>query len=793
MAENGVLWYSARVMASFLKNWKKARRIKENLTARIRNTEKSNRFTPAIQRYKRIGDLNQSVLAALNLSNWPIWAKSQLDPNSSRYLPTGLDRAFNNFQNRNWTVLSLPEVGVSAIVDPNGLVVPHPNSWSIEVALKTAGAFVPGSQMTPITQIFIPNQNAIKTKYTSAPIQIEHTVSLVGADEASSVLNGSVTVKNTGSSTQSVSVWLTINPFNQEGVAPIKTIQYLSEKGFIVDHQVGLLFKRKPDNILCIKGTDQPLDSALNEWQMILSCKCPNGAATGAVEFKLDLEPNQSETLNYDAPAHAPSAMLPILRTAAPKVYQSIIQNKINDYMFDIARFDQTDRLNTLAKLTLPHSSFNRIYSLSSAHLAGFRTDIAPFPSTGVRPILHDIFISATSLCDIGAIHTVREILNTIFNPKPTKQVLFKTWTDLGPISGILLRYLKANRDIEPFQNVNAQLKREAIAVSKRLSHELSDVRFFKAARLNSVAKYAHTPILDLFWAIYGLKCTAQIAQELYDFESANQFLTDATHYQSRLIKNIEVLFARERKSEWLPSDSHILLDERICGLMSVVTDMGLLPPNHPLVVGLINQIKAHYWQDGMVYTHEFMPGLSPVFTAQFAQIVLAQGDIELAWEIWDSLISTASATATWPERIHPQTRLGTYGEGHDLSANAAFIQLSHLLILTPVETGIEISVPELAWATTGATLSIQNLGCKWGTVSIEIKLNLDDLDIQIQPNLNAEAKDIFLNLPKNIGHFPPINGVHRLSNRRLKFTRNAHQVRIPFETAPVASFGLVR
>ncbi len=780
-------------MANFLKKWKPPRKLTDAVASRIRRSAKGSRFDGAIDRLKRIGETNRKRLATLPLSHWPVWAKAQLDPNSSRYSPSGLDRLFNNFQNRNWTTLSLAEVGISTVVDPSGLVVPHPNSWSIDLAIKTSSTITLANQLSPISQIFIPNQNAVKTKFTSAPILLEHSVSLVGADAASAVIKGSVSVKNTSGTPQTISVVLLINPFNQEGAAPVSHIQYLSEKGFIVDHQIGLLFKRTPDNVLCLKGSDQPLEMALKNWEMILSCTCPNSAATAAAEFKITLEPNQTETLCYDSPAHPQSSMLPILRKAAPKIYQSLIQAKINDYIFDIARFDQTDRLDTLTKVTLPHSNFNRVYSLSCAHVSGFRSDITPFPTTGIRPLLRDIYETTTVLCDIGALSSVRSLLDSIFHPKPTRQTLSKSWSDLGPTSGMVLRYLQANRTIDPFQGVLPQLKREAAVVTRRLSHELTDSVFFKPSKAKNRAKYIHTPILDLFWGIFGLKSTGKLAQELYDFETANRLLADAAQFQSRLLAHLGVLFDRSGQTPFLPGDPHLLLDERICDLLSVVTDMELLSPNDPLVVETVAQIKRHFSHENMVYTHEFIPGISPVLSAQLAQIAAAQGDTELAWEIWDTLITTASATATWPERMHPQTNLGIYGEGHDLAANTAFIRLSNRLMLTTVESGIEITIPELAWASSGAAISLQNLGCKWGEISLELKLTGDEIEIQLTPNLVASVKDIFINFPKNIAHFPATNGIHRLGPRRLKFTRNTHHIRVPIETMPIPSFGLTR
>lgn len=112
--------------------------------------------------------------------------------------------------------------------------------------------------------------------------------------------------------------------------------------------------------------------------------------------------------------------------------------------------------------------------------------------------------------------------------------------------------------------------------------------------------------------------------------------------------------------------------------------------------------------------------GLDPVATAQLAVEELGEGDPvaleRLAW-----LLSAASPTWAWPERIHPRLGTGCVGDGHSPAATAAVLDLARSLLVREEPGGLVLLslLPE-TWR--GQGLEVHDAPTEHGVVSYAVR-----------------------------------------------------------------------
>src|SRR4051794_38531741 len=63
---------------------------------------------------------------------WPFWVERQFDPHDVAFVPRAFSITHVNLTHRNWTAVGLPDLDWLPIVDPNGLVTPLFDGWSLD-------------------------------------------------------------------------------------------------------------------------------------------------------------------------------------------------------------------------------------------------------------------------------------------------------------------------------------------------------------------------------------------------------------------------------------------------------------------------------------------------------------------------------------------------------------------------------------------------------------------------------------------------------------------------------------
>ncbi len=70
---------------------------------------------------------------------WPYWVERQISPDGCDFVPTGVNILTSNVTHRNWTSVGLEDSSRESMVDPVGMLTPHPFGWSIFPFLRWNG------------------------------------------------------------------------------------------------------------------------------------------------------------------------------------------------------------------------------------------------------------------------------------------------------------------------------------------------------------------------------------------------------------------------------------------------------------------------------------------------------------------------------------------------------------------------------------------------------------------------------------------------------------------------------
>ncbi len=247
--------------------------------------------------------LNQAVIPARPHDDWPYWVDRQLDVGSPYFIPLN-DALLLNATFRNHTRLSHPTVGGNWWVDPRGDVSFGVTGWSLHTVFRVGDRWILPAHLGLISQDWIADTGGIRTAFSDGSfLVVSETVVGSLPDSVSAVGHQTLKLSNTGTQPLSVSVWIGVRPFNIFGISPVHEVVYHPDNAFLVNDRLGVVFRNRPHNVVCVSAADGPVLDPLLQSQMILKSRCKTGLASGFAEFKVELAAGQTSELALAGPA----------------------------------------------------------------------------------------------------------------------------------------------------------------------------------------------------------------------------------------------------------------------------------------------------------------------------------------------------------------------------------------------------------------------------------------------------------------------------------------------------------
>ncbi len=729
-----------------------------SLPVQIEHTKNSARMV----RTSFQGVLNSRIIPFHLHQTWPYWVVQQTDPQNPSYTHTGFPALLLNSTQRNWTVISSPGISDRAIVDPRGLITPYPMGWSLDFWIYLDKKLIVPATLPQVTQVMANNKALIQTAYTKDTLEVmSEAFFKQEPDHHQSLLLNKVTLKNTGHLAKAFSFFFAIRPFNPEGISPIEDITYLSSNAFVVDNRLALVLDQKPHNIVCLHFEDGDVSEHINSWEMILKTKCQHHLGSAFAEYKVVLQPGETQSFTCKLPTDPASRLKGLMNKTLPLPQAQLLSHQI--YHIQSIPYEDTklqvnsdwDGLfKSFMSVRLPQSQVQNLVELNMAHLHSFierkPLSVSQFSDKSSR--IHDTTYLIFALNRIGSFDMSKKILKSsrFFETKRFYPYLRGDRT--GQLLVALYDTYALSQDI-PFIEKHFGQVESLVKKIKGHGKNWTNTQQVATELKNFINRQTGREVyfFDYFWAVAGLKAAAKIAQALHKTEEVLQFNQLHQEFSGYLTVLLRDALGPLPKFEYIPVSTKRGVDTGLMMSLSSIFPLSVLDAFDPRITQTLSLLDP-YLVNGLLYSPIGTPGFAIAQNCQLAQIYMARNDLRV-WDIFNWITQKATSTGAFPETIHPISGKGSAGEGHSSLASASFIHLFRTMLVQETDNTL-ILFPFLQpqWLTEEG-LSLENVPTLFGKLSFTLKKAGSKalLELSLIPIKTLQNIQVFLPKPNPV------------------------------------------
>jgi hypothetical protein len=702
--------------------------------------------------------LNKAVMP-FNLNRiWPSWVYKQMMPKSPFFSLNENPLSLNNTSKLNWTVLSSPKSDTKAIVDPNGLISPSLDSWSLDFWVSNSTKIISPSYVQDIKQIFSTDPPSISTHFEIEKLALHSEVISSPLAHKSTLLNA-VTITNNGDKAIKFSFYFSIRPYNPLGISRIDTIHYLSQEVLMVNNKIGLVLDEKPDNVVCLNFKDGDVSEHTHDWDMILKSNCPEGLASAFVEYKLTLQPEQSKIITCKIPENAPLyKKKETLNTEIDELKTLRFQSEKNHLSFHWAPYMPQE-----SSCKLPSKTLQSLFNKNVIHLLSHAKK---------NFISNDTRSTKASYADsLTLIHTLQTIGSyTLANEYIAHLLIKKHWyllnqdamippADIGRLLFLIKKSYHCTPDKSWIEKYFPQIENMINHMSQsriRSHHSKPYLRgLIKKQNPFPMSGQKDHYLVDNFWALTAVESAIFFANIL----KKDVQIIKYKGLQNQIKASIDLFCHHiEEKEAFIPLfpiTEKQYTDSRLIDTLANVYPLHIINPHDPRVTHTLQQIDRHCMYNQEVFTSTFPIGLDSNRSFQLAQIYAHRQDAK-ALHILDHLIESSSETGQWPSANHPQHHEGCSGEGQSALSSANFLLLIRSLLLQEEEKDTLHITPCIpaSWLDKARPITLQNYATKFGPISFSLTPSESCVELTLAKNFHTAPKTIKVSLPVPIKEY---------------------------------------
>ena len=677
----------------------------------------------------------------------PYWAVRQYDPTSESFLPRGLNLYSLNLTHRNWTSIGNLNRVREAIVDPRGLVTPWFDGWSLDVWLGVDGELYVPSRLPEVEQHLADDLPIVVTSFAAGGIEVTSQVLAAEDDGAEWVLEG-VAVRNVSSQAKRASLYLSVRPYNPEGVSLIHHIEF-RDNVFYVNGFLAVLLP-PPDGVACADLRASDVSLRLPQLDGTTSASCEAGLCTGVVEYRLELAPGEKREFGV--------AMTLEKGKEGKKGKPLISLSSFSSLKSQVVELWQ-DKLSRGMRVTLPDPHLQSSFNANKAFLLLLHDGegITPGPFTYHHFWFRDAAYLVNALDKMGYHAEAKQVLTTY--PQRQRQDGFfisqeGEWDANGQAIWTLVEHYKLTGDREFLERVYPSIAKgvEWIELKRRKTKGEPSLHYgllppgFSAEHLGPNDYF----YWDDFWGAAGEREAAYAAQELGREEDERRFKEAFDGFW----RDIEASLAKvsERLGRPLiPASPYRRMDAGAIGSVVALYPLRLLAPHDERLTNTIAALKEKSFVEGVFFHHIDHAAFGTYLNMHIAQCHVFQRSQE-AWPIVRWLLAHATPTYTWPEGINPLTRGGGMGDGHHGWAVADWLLLVRNLLL--FEEGDRLVLtPALPpeWLVEGNVVRAEDVPTYFGRVSFGLAFGDGQATLELDADFRRPPAYIELNLPVEI------------------------------------------
>jgi hypothetical protein len=587
---------------------------------------------------------------------WPYWVQRQFNPADPSFIPRAFSFSHVNLTHRNWTAVGFPDVPVYPLVDPQGLLTPLYDGWSIDCWIIAANGkmLLPSRRDEAGQAITDDPELTVRTCLEEGGFRLESTVSM-------RCENGKFYACLEAEAAAETKAWLVValRPYNPEGIQFIENIKFQRDQGpcWLVNRRTRIRLDQQPEKVLFSSFNEGDVVNRWDQPEKDLQVHCGVGLATSAAFFPITGQSRKIRVLT-DISREIPSGC-PAPDSAAAGWEQ---------YLQIAARLRGADR-----RIQQLYDTALRTLLLLSAD------EVVPGPYTYFRFWFRDACLMINSLLAVNLVDRAHRCLDT-FPQRQKFSGYFQSqqgeWDSNGQVLWIMERCsLLSGRPPSP-QWLKAIYKgaewieKKRVRRKKGLPHEGLLPAGFSAEHLGLNDYY----YWDDFWGLAGLQAAARIARRWGSPALADRFDRYAQDFSATIFATIAAIPAA-RSQGCIPASPYRRMDAGAVGSLVADYPLQLLGPDDERITNTVNYLMEHCFHQGAFFQDMIHSGINAYLTLDIAQSLLRRGDMRYR-KLVERVAELASPTGQWPEAIHPFTGGGCMGDGQHGWAAAEFLMM---------------------------------------------------------------------------------------------------------------------
>ncbi len=658
---------------------------------------------------------------------WPVWIERQFDPKDPSFIPRAFAITHINISNRNWTAVGYPDCPDLPIVDPNGLLTPLFNGWSLDAWLITEdGRRLLPSKLKQVDQRqHLDDGPLIRTVATDEGLELRTKVWVERVD-------GKMLCRLhiSGDSDQAGHLVLALRPYNPEGISFIHDVALNdSRDGWRINDESTVQFSAPADRHHLSHYREGDVNIHLHDREDQHSGHCEVGMATAAALF--NLEPGVTKEL-----------------TASIE-----LDTKPSTPLIDDA---WTAVNNQRCTLTCPDPHWQFLFDAAATSLVLHSPDdVFPGPYTYKRFWFRDAAYIIDALLSIGLTHRAERALDR-FIDRQTAAGYFRSqegeWDSNGQVLWILERFFKfTHRRPDKWLNI---IKRGADwIIKKRVSTKLDAPHAglmpagFSAEHLGPNDFY----YWDDFWSVAGLHCASRMVAAT-DPELSQRYVDAARDFEQSIERSLATQADKLRRPA-MPASPYRRLDSGAIGSVVCGYPLQLWAADDPRMSDLVEFLLERCFLKGTFYQDMIHSGLNAYLTLHVAQVMMRADDPRYL-DLIDAVADIASPTGQWPEAIHPLTGAGCMGDGHHVWASSEWVLMMRYCFLREEGDHLVLcqGIPE-RWLEAEGPISFGAAPTEFGEVTVTVKAtSATETEVRWDADWHGPAPALAIRLP---GHQP--------------------------------------
>lgn len=658
---------------------------------------------------------------------WPVWIERQFDPKDPSFIPRAFAITHINISNRNWTAVGYPDCPDLPIVDPNGLLTPLFNGWSLDAWLITEkGQRLLPSKLKQVDQHQeLADGPLIRTIATDDGLELRTKVWVERVDGKMQCR-----LHVSGHSDQAGHLVLALRPYNPEGISFIHDVT-LNERrtGWRINDESTVQFSAPADRHHVSHYREGDVNIHLHDREDQHSGHCEVGMATAAALF--NLEPGVTKEL-----------------TASIE-----LETKPSTPLIDDAWAAVNSQRCTL---TCPDPHWQFLFDAAATSLVLHSPDdVFPGPYTYKRFWFRDAAYIIDALLSIGLTHRAERALDR-FIDRQTAAGYFRSqegeWDSNGQVLWILERFFKFSHR-RPAKWLNIIKRGADWIIKKRVSTQLDALHAglmpagFSAEHLGPNDFY----YWDDFWSVAGLHCASRMVAAT-DPELSQRYVDAARDFEQSIERSLAVQADKLRRPA-MPASPYRRLDSGAIGSVVCGYPLQLWAPDDPRMTDLVEFLLERCFLKGAFYQDMIHSGLNAYLTLHVAQVMMRADDPRYL-DLIDAVADIASPTGQWPEAIHPLTGAGCMGDGHHVWASSEWVLMMRYCFLREEDDHLVLcqGIPE-RWLDAEGPISFGAAPTEFGevTVTVEAK-SATETEVRWDADWHGPAPALTIRLP---GHQP--------------------------------------